>query len=193
MANLDHRFDQDGRMLVLQADIANGWRNERRASNVKKGHQSVKLKTYCFSEVLRAEWQGGTIRAQISVFPRPGGVTPEWESPPLLKIESRAQKQLFENTDGTLSLVDDCITIEAHDGLIAASIVLLDEDGQRPRALLLSGSGDQQFERILKPYASVEIQVRLTFQPGRKAPPVYRSFWNAFLPGGLPMTNRRKF
>lgn len=54
------------------------------------------------------------------------------------------------------------------------------------------------FERLYE-YAvsdrpfSVNIQLRLTFKSPKKAEPIELSFWNDFLPGGGPESNRRKF
>ena len=42
-------------------------------------------------------------------------------------------------------------------------------------------------------FDKLDIQLRLTFRPPPKPAPIERSFWNDFLPGGRPESNRRKF
>jgi len=201
---LDYRFES-GRTLVLEANVANGWRKERRDPNEER-------KTYCFSELVRAEWQGGFIKAQLTILPWPPGLEPEWDAPPAFtehaarKLRHRSPlmiRRIGRNRETKLvQQLEDCCTIAVStENVLVLSIELLDERMERNRALDTRGdrNGDQLFERIAtkpvhdRPYRECQIQLRLTFLPPRRPAPEYRSFWNRFLPGGLPETDRRKF
>jgi hypothetical protein len=190
---LDFRFENDGRTLILEANVVQGWRGEPRSPGAPP------LKMFCFSEVVDAEWKGGTIHLQVSIFPRPGGLGEEFAAPPHLALQGVQRSPFVIRHDETgaetfRGIVADCATVTAADGVLVARIVLLDEAGQQP--ILFSTrpnrSGDHMFERLYE-YAGVDIQVRCTFKPPRKPPPVEWSFWNRFLPGGRPESNRRKF
>ena len=179
--------------------IAKGWQRERRSDGEQR-------KTFCFSEVGNAEWQGGTIRIQMSVFPRPGGVTEEWATAPVVSRPPKRGSVLMSARDPTtgepsnLGFVDDCCVMEASQGTLIASVDLLTVSGEKPQRLNLrpNRAGDAMYEWLDdmsvadKPY-QVNVQVRLTFKPPQKPAPVERSFWNEFLPGGRPESNRRKF
>jgi len=186
----------DGRTLILTANVVRGWRRERRSPDARP------MKTYCFSEVVDAAWQGGTIRSQLSAFPRPGGLTEEWAAPPNLALAGKGDRVLMQEVNlETGESTDDCCMISASDGILTASVDLLNESDRTPRRFHLrpNKGGHLMFERLYD-YAlisgspfSVNIQLLLTFKPPQKPAPIERSFWNAFLPGGRPESNRRKF
>lgn len=166
-------------------------------------------KTYCYSETVHVQWQGGTIRSQLSVFPRPGGLLSEWATPPDVAFLGTRSTITFIDFDiasgelrGDSEDVEDCWFLRGADGTLEATIDLIDSSGNRPRLFdpRLNRAGVPMFERILyqfigtaRPYDRIDIQVRLTFNPPRKPAPLERSFWNDFLPGGRPESNRRKF
>jgi hypothetical protein len=200
---VDHRFVNDGRTLVVTASLAKGWRKERRSPDAEP------MKTYCFSEVADAEWQGGTIHISVSAFPRPGGLAEEWATPPELKLSGYRQHRTFRTMNDDMTefsdpeTVEDCCGIQASGGVLTITVDLLDDQGEKPRMLSLRANrgGDAMFEKIercsvflqSKPYNTIDIQFRATFNPPRKPAPVEYSFWNDFLPGGRPESNRRKF
>ncbi len=102
-----------------------GWRKERRSPDAEP------MKTYCFSEVADAEWQGGTIHIQVSVFPRPGGLSEEWATPPTLSLSAYRRHHTFftENEEtgeiGELESVEECCAIQADDGILLITVDLL--------------------------------------------------------------------
>lgn len=201
--HIDHRFENDGRQLVVTADLVKGWRRERRSPDADP------MKTFCFSEVADAEWQGGTIHIQVSAFPRPGGLTDEWAAaPPNLTRYLQRRRVLMHaiNPDTgenkSLGVVEDCCEIRLSEGVFVALIDLLDESGRKPRPFFLhpNSGGHLMFERLFresvlsdKPYKQLDVQLRLTFKPPQRPAPIEYSFWNDFLPGGRPESNRRKF
>ena len=200
-SGIDHRFENGGRTLIVTADLTKGWRRERRSN-------PEPLKTYCFSEVTDADWQGGRIGIQVSVFPRPGGLTNEWAAPPLVNLASRRDRHMplkYNKETDTLQeqeTIEDCCGIQATAGILTIALDLLGTDGSKPKLLNLRANrgGDAMFEKIRqcpgvwsKPYFDLDIQFRVTFQPPRAPAPVERSFWNDFLPGGRPESDRRKF
>lgn len=114
------------------------------------------MKTFCFSEVVDAEWKGGTIHAQLSAFPRPSGLTKEWAAPPKLTLTGSRHKALMQQENRTtgeesdFEWVDDCCVIRASDGILIASIDLLNESGESPRRFYLrpNSGGQLMFERL---------------------------------------------
>lgn len=203
MANFDYRFEADGRRLVLQADVVAGWRrSQSRIANPKRTP-----KTYFGGESIRAEWQGGFVRARVSVFPRPGGLAAQWETPPSFlphgpQRSTDGKSCVVTYPDGTQETFVDCCTIAVSSGSLVFSIDLLDETLKRPVSFHFAkrnSNGDGVFQRFYEEpvkgrvFDKCQVQVRLTFQAPRKPPPVYRSFWSRFLPGGRPESNRRRF
>jgi hypothetical protein len=73
-SSLDYRFENEGRTILVIADVAKGWRRERHAGN------DTPRKTYCFSEVIDAAWQGGTIHAHVSDLGSPASPSREGAS-----------------------------------------------------------------------------------------------------------------
>jgi hypothetical protein len=209
--HLDHRFANDGRTLVITADLVKGWRSERNSTLPEL------RKTFCFSEGANAEWRGGTIHIQVSAFPKPGGLTEEWAAaPPSLTRARRGERDVVreENLatgEKTLIKVEDCCETEMSAGVLLASVDLLNESGGTPRRFDLrpNRGGHEMFGRVFYesvsarstsnwfqfqcPYGKLEIQLWLTFKPPQKPDPDEYSFWNEFLPGGRPESNRRKF
>jgi hypothetical protein len=197
MAKLDYEFGSDGRTLILRADVPAGWRRSERQD----------AKTYFFGGVVRPEWQGGHIRAAISLFPRPGGLTHEWEEPPALQDHNPWKNTdgklcYHVNPDGTRERFTDCCTVAVSGGVLVTSAELLDVSLKPPRPLNFARrnrSGYWVVERFYdepiqgRVFNTCQVQVRLTFVPPEKPAPVYRSFWNRFLPGGRPESNRRRF
>ena len=199
---LDYRFANDGRSLVITADLAKGWRSTRKSPGAPP------MKTFCFSEVADADWQAGTVHIQMSIFPRPGGLTEDWATPPDLVLSGKRGRQLLlgpgVESDWTgitgAEWVDECWTIQASGGVLFASVDLLTESHERPRLFYFryNAAGDRMFQ-ILDDYVVrgrpfiVNLQLRLTFKAPTKPAPLERSFWNDFLPGGRPESNRRKF
>jgi hypothetical protein len=188
---------------MLTADMLRGWRRERRSPDAPP------MKTFCFSGVVDADRQGGTIHAQLSLFPRPGGLTEEWVAPPDLILPGmRGRRPIVtvrpDTGERDVEFVDDCCVTRASDGILVASVDLLNNSGETPRLLDLrpNRAGHLMFERLNDcPVYNVkgeqrfilDIQLRLTFKPPQRPAPVERSFWSDFLPGGRPESNRRKF
>src|SRR5690349_16382998 len=85
LQHLDYRFDNDGKTLVLTADISKGWRKQKRSGEIGK--------TFVCSEVRELDWQGGAIRVQLSLLPRPYGLTEQWENPPDFVIEAHRHER----------------------------------------------------------------------------------------------------
>lgn len=198
---LTWQFKNDGHTLVLVADLVKGWRCEKRTDQTQR-------KTYCYSELVSIPWQAGRISCQVSLFPRPGALAPEWGTPPLLKWEGRrANKRTQylhpETNESGLEEWEDCCVIRFDEGSLDVTVDLFNSagtwhEGFRPRA---NGAGHQMYEHLADyptfglgcPYSSIDLQVRLTFIPPSKPAPIERSFWNDFLPGGRPESNRRRF
>jgi hypothetical protein len=206
---LTSEFLNKGRTLALTGAISAGWRC------AEPGSQAPTRKTYCFSAVSTAPWQGGEIKSQLSIFPRPSGLTSAWAEPPKLELKGIRRTRLYAvRMDGRSAdlddlspgnfetrMGDDCYILKMSDGVLQAQIDLLQEDGTPHPYLHLRPNrvGRHMFERLEEfalpssCYQSVQIQVRLTFIPPPKPPPIERSFWNDFLPGGRPESNRRRF
>ena len=179
MTHLGHEFDSDGSRLVLKADFEQGWRQAE--------------ETYCFSQSTDVEWKGGIIRVQLQVFPRPGGLTKPWELPPTVEMKDHRQPFLFKTSEGWAK-GQGCADIEIGGGRATISVLLVDQERHKHPDLSLKSnrSGDMMFQWLLdvpvseRVFDHCQVQVRLTFRPHRKGPPVDRDWWNEFLPGGLP-------
>lgn len=190
---LNSYFENDGRTLILIADVVKGWRGKARSPSAPP------MKTFCFSEVVDAEWKGGTIHSQVSIFPRPGGLGEEFAVPPRLTLSGIPKSAFVIRHDQSgaetfRGRVADCASVKMADGVLVARIDLVDDAGLQPIRFSTrpNRAGDEMFERLYE-YAGVDIQLRCTFKSPRRPTPVERSFWNRFLLGGRPESNRRKF
>lgn len=176
---LDCHFEEGGRTLVSSANLDTGWRRERRRSD------QPPRKSHCFSEVSDVQWRGGSIHIHLSVFARGVGGGDAAAVPPSLDE--------VESSDG-------CCALRGGGRALRIDVALLDELREREALpdLRTNSGGDEMFERIwecsdLATSRRLEIQFRATFKPPRKPTPVEYSFWNDFLPGGRPESDRRKF
>lgn len=145
---LDFRFE-NGRTLVLAAAIVKGWRAEPRSPGARP------RKTYCFSEVIDVDWKGGTIHAQVSVFPRPGGLDESFAYPPRLTLTGIPGSAFVitrdrSGTETFRGMVLDCANVKMANGSLVARIDLLEDNGRRPIRFSTrpNRAGDQMFERL---------------------------------------------
>ncbi len=200
---LDYRFESDGKQLVLQASLGTRWRK------LEELEEDEKPQTYFFGEAMTAEWQGGHILGRVAVFPRPGGLTDEWATPPTLLEHGPRRKgpSLLSSTsksDGTIlrHLGADCCSVAIASDLVMIAVDLLGDDSESHPRLRFEKrykNGDGVFERFFtekvvgRIFSECQIQLRLVFHAPAKPPPTHWSFWNEFLPGGRPESNRRKF
>ena len=200
---LDYRFESDGKQLVLQASLGTRWRK------LEELEEDEKPKTYFFGEAMTAEWQGGHILGRVAVFPRPGGLTDEWATPPTLLEHGPRRKgpSLLSSTsksDGTIlrHLGADCCSVAITSDRVMIAVDLLGDDSElhpRLRFVRRHKNGDCVFERFFtekvvgRAFSECQIQAKLVFHAPVKPPRTQWSFWNEFLPGGRPESNRRKF
>ncbi len=197
---LDYRFESDGKQLVLQASLGTRWR---------KKEKDEKAKTYFFSEAVSAEWRGGQIRGRVAVFPRPGGLTDKWAEPPRLLAHGPRRNRTslirsISTSDGTTlrHLGADCCSVAITSDRVMIAVDLLGDDSESHPRLRFEKrykNGDGVFERFFtekvvgRIFSECQIQLRLVFHAPAKPPPTHWSFWNEFLPGGRPESNRDKF
>jgi len=196
MSGLDYTFEPNGRVLVLLADVAAGWRRSER----------LDAKSYFFGESVSLEWQGRSIHATLSAFPRPGGLNPAWATPPVLQEHPARRntdtKLSYLDADERRNVVEDPIAVAVVDGFLRVFVELLDDQAAPHPGLNVAkrdGAGRSIVERFCdervqgRVFSTCQVQVRLKFEPPERPAPIYRSFWNRFLPGGHPESNRRRF
>ncbi len=190
---LSHEFQEDGRVIRIEGDIAGGWRRHKDNGEPRK--------TFCFSEVDVAAWQGGAIRIQLNLFPRPSGVSGAYASAPkvALFMQRYTMRSLVRRLDGIIEKQSrvgfSFRQTDAESGRVVADVRLLpgangvetDVDGCDFAALDLLHvvSGGYGWD--------LDIQLRLRFKQPAKPAPVEKSFWRDFLVGGRPESKRRKF
>lgn len=209
---LNWTFINAGRTLVVRAKIADGWRATKPTGELRK--------TYCFSEVARVDWLGSTVRAQLSLFPRPGSLDESLAGPFNLNFHRhesvgggvyRTEEGKYESRQGVL----DCFELKASGGEIEVRVDLRSDSGEPPTTFdprPLSG-GSEMFERIISEVRAttpkirawssehgeiegwfyLDVQFRLMFKPPSIAVSTEYSDWHECLLGGRPESNRRKF
>ncbi|MGA2902872.1 MAG: hypothetical protein ABSD98_03510 [Candidatus Korobacteraceae bacterium] len=178
---LDHEFVGEGRTLRLKARISDGWIRHPQ--------------TYCYSEQTFVDWKfDHKLRVQLSVFPRPGGLTDELRQLPALHMPQKGPCGIGCSLPGEILTVDVEMLVKGRQGLP------LLPDGNTLNFLLPWGRTsndklsiryvDEQFAHSTA--RNYELQLQIVFQPSPVRYPVYIDWERRFFPGGLPTLGKRR-